>query len=1297
MNRLKGFSTSAELAICCVVLLLAVALSAPLWLGFFGTVEAGSNPSSLGRETGQTSPTPTPTVVSQGLELHNVDSWHTDGYKGQGVTIGIIDGGFVGYNTVGKELPTPAHVRCYASKASSPTSSLATCRTKYSHGTKVAEIIADIAPEATLYIANTGGHYSRSNMKSTVDAMALAGVQVINHSVVRHANTPGDGTSGLPATKNQLLDVIDYAAERGIVWVNAAGNDAQRVWYGPLNTATSGPSWHRFSVGEINNTISLKAGTRVNITMRWEDQWPGARCDLRMFLYNKASKTLVAYSLRSQKGASDHTPYEGISYVVEDGGDHDVRIWRFNCSSTNAPDWIQLLVRGETPSGGKPILKYSSSDHHIVVPAESGNAGMLAVAAASHTNTNAIVSYSSQGPTVRGSIKPDITGATDVRTRTDSSFDGTSAAAPHVAGMAALWFSRYGSDIDQDGTPDKTTEIAGKVVDELKGDALARGASGEDKVWGWGFAALPDVAAEAELSSSAGEPSVSRQITLRSAQTFTLATNLADTPGVEISVNKGTNDTGLLTLGNSCRGTLKDKETRGNGDRVTLRGCAPGSVTVILSHNGKTGTGREIERYKVSVHAPPPTELELAAAGTNSLRLKYKGSQEPHRYQFRLERRDLSAPSVTWDEAVTQNDNSSPEVFIGVTRGYQYRVIGWLCSDSGRTKCGTWSRPSGVVEFSDPQIAISGLASSLNPGGNDGFSVSLSDLTRDQPYTVTLSADSAGMGFNASCTQSASRAFTPTSVNRNGTLNFILYGCSTTTGTVKVRLRKGSSSGAEVAKAAAAVRVNETASLSPAPATFVVGNDQTFTVSTNASDEPGVWVGVNYSGDAGELAVNSCQDRTNDGRKFTNGDTVTIRGCEPGSVTIRIYRNTTSTELASYSVTVNAATASLSPAPATFVVGNDQTFTVSTNASDEPGVWVGGNYSGDAGELAVNSCQDRTNDGRKFTNGDTVTIRGCEPGSVTIRIYRNTTSTELASYSVTVNAATASLSPAPATFVVGNDQTFTVSTNASDEPGVWVGVNYSGDAGELAVNSCQDRTNDGRKFTNGDTVTIRGCEPGSVTIRIYRNTTSTELASYSVTVNAATASLSPAPATFVVGNDQTFTVSTNASDEPGVWVGVNYSGDAGELAVNSCQDRINDGRKFTDGDTVTIRGCEEGAVTIRIYRNTTSKVLATYTVTVNAATASLSPAPATFVVGNDQTFTVSTNASDEPGVWVGVNYSGDAGKLGVNGCQDRTNDGRKFTDGDTVTIRGCEAGAVTIRIYRNTTSKVLASYTVTVS
>ena len=78
-----------------------------------------------------------------------------------------------------------------------------------------------------------------------------------------------------------------------------------------------------------------------------------------------------------------------------------------------------------------------------------------------------------------------------------------------------------------------------------------------------------------------------------------------------------------------------------------------------------------------------------------------------------------------------------------------------------------------------------------------------------------------------------------------------------------------------------------------------------------------------------------------------------------------------------------------------------------------------------------------------------------------------------------------------------------------------------------------------------------------------------------------------------------------------------------------------------------------------------------------------------------QTFTVNTNASDTARVWAGVNYSGDGGRLGRNGCNQGINSGNRFADGSTVTLRGCKAGTATICIYRS--SVVLATYTVTVS
>ena len=121
-----------------------------------------------------------PAVVSEGSTLHNASAWNALSYSGNGVKIGIIDGGFEGFSSLmGSDLPGTVVARCVTS-STSYTSNLSDCETDSKHGTAVAEAIFDIAPEADFYIANT---IYGPDIREATDWMVENGVDVINMSL----------------------------------------------------------------------------------------------------------------------------------------------------------------------------------------------------------------------------------------------------------------------------------------------------------------------------------------------------------------------------------------------------------------------------------------------------------------------------------------------------------------------------------------------------------------------------------------------------------------------------------------------------------------------------------------------------------------------------------------------------------------------------------------------------------------------------------------------------------------------------------------------------------------------------------------------------------------------------------------------------------------------------------------------------------------------------------------------------------------------------------------------------------
>ena len=121
-------------------------------------------------------------------------------------------------------------------------------------------------------------------------------------------------------------------------------------------------------------------------------------------------------------------------------------------------------------------LKYATSAHSIWPPADAVGAMSVAAINQADWETGPQESYSSQGPTNDGRIKPNISGpdGVSVYTRVVGPSYGTSFSSPHVAGAASLLLSKY---------PGFT---AAELQSTLESWAIDMGLPGKDNIYGYG-------------------------------------------------------------------------------------------------------------------------------------------------------------------------------------------------------------------------------------------------------------------------------------------------------------------------------------------------------------------------------------------------------------------------------------------------------------------------------------------------------------------------------------------------------------------------------------------------------------------------------------------------------------------------------------------------------------------------------------------------------------------------------------------------------------------------------------------
>lgn len=330
-------------------------------------------------------------------------------------------------------------------------------------GAAMMEIVQDMAPEAQLYFATANG--GQTVMANNIAALSAAGCSIIVDDVTYYAE--GAFQDGVVAQA-----VTTFVNSGGLYFSSAANsgnltNGTSGTWEGDFLDggsisgviATAGESGqvHNFGTSGSPQTYDPLTATSSVITLKWSDPLAASTNDYDLFVLNSTGTTVKAFSASVQNGTQD--PFEQVSSSPSPFSVGDqVVVVKFSGSAR--------ALRVDTNRGQLGIATSGSTFGH--------NAGSdtIGVAAAywnqagngihAFIGTDVIEPFSSDGPrrlfysangtaitpgnvlfATGGGVtlqQPVLTAADGGVTKTPNflPFYGTSAAAPHAAGIAAL-------------------------------------------------------------------------------------------------------------------------------------------------------------------------------------------------------------------------------------------------------------------------------------------------------------------------------------------------------------------------------------------------------------------------------------------------------------------------------------------------------------------------------------------------------------------------------------------------------------------------------------------------------------------------------------------------------------------------------------------------------------------------------------------------------------------------------------------------------------------------------------------
>lgn len=445
-------------------------------------------------------------VTTAGDAIVGAEALRRLGYNGRNARVGVISDGANARATsiASGDLPDDVTVLSECD----PEVARSTCN----EGTAILEIVHDLAPAAELGFCS--GLTTLDFIGCVDDLRTRFGADVIVDDL---------GFFGEPYFEDgPVAAAVKDAVDAGVVYVSSAGNEALDHYEADFagvvdhfeDDAGNPLPEHDFgaAAGQASDTtldVVVPVGGTFSAFLEWNDPFGGSANDYDLMLLGSDEERVLVSSTNPQTGRSD--PFEVIAFSNPFARNVTVKLAVVKRSGEARR--LEVFLSGDIASHQWNVADGSVFGH----PAVNGVLAVGAIAAGDPGNDD-IEAFSSRGPSrvdfpsLESRPKPDLVGIDGVLVTGaggfPSPFYGTSASAPHVAGVAALLI----------GGVNTATEVTGA----LRATGVDLGDDGFDASYGFGL--VDGLAAATRLNvaptAAIGSPSADVTVTVGGSLTF---------------------------------------------------------------------------------------------------------------------------------------------------------------------------------------------------------------------------------------------------------------------------------------------------------------------------------------------------------------------------------------------------------------------------------------------------------------------------------------------------------------------------------------------------------------------------------------------------------------------------------------------------------------------------------------------------------------------------------------------------------------------------------------------------------